>query len=222
MRGTFTFIDKLTFTFLKWKAVIESGRGAQLIGLFMWGLILGRMEFFTQLERFSRTRIKALWIALIASALLYGLQKFIYHLPADAFQPKGMAKWYLEKIIASYLSTAMMALSVLAFMQLYLWKTTGHFLHLLAPCSRISLSVYLTQSFVCVPLFYPFGLGWYETIGQTNSFLFSIAFYIVLIIVAHWWVKRFYYGPVEWIWRSATYMTTNVPFKRKAIEPSQQ
>lgn len=205
-------------TLAKWTALTETGRGVLLIGLFMWGLILGRIGFFTQLEKFAPTRIKALAISLILSVLIYGLQKFIYQLPADVFQPEGMAKWYLLKIIDTYLCIALMAVSILLFMQFYLWKPTRPVLNLLAPCGRISLSVYLTQSIVCIPLFYPFGLGWYETIGQTNSFLFAVAFYAVLIVIAHWWVKRFYYGPVEWLWRCATYMTTNIQFRRPAIK----
>ena len=194
---------------------VESGRGLQLIGLFIVGLILGRISFFTQPEKFAKARMKAVVIAIAAAALFFGLETYIKQLPADVLQEKGMAKMYLEQLIGSYSSTAIMASLLLLFMQFYLWQPTGKILNLLAPCGRISLSIYLVQAVIGVPLFYPFGLSLYETIGQTNSFLFGIAFYSLLIIVAHWWVKRFYYGPVEWVWRSATYMTTKVPFKKE-------
>ena len=196
---------------------VESGRGLQLIGLFIVGLILGRIGFFTQPEKFVRARVSALVIAIAAAATFSGLETYIKQLPADVLQEKGMAKMYLEQLVGAYSSTAIMASLLLLFMQLYLWQPTGKILNLLAPCGRISLSIYLIQAVIGVPLFYPFGLGWYEAIGQTNSFLFGIAFYSVLIVAAHWWVKRFYYGPVEWVWRSATYMTTRIPFKRKAV-----
>jgi uncharacterized protein len=201
----------------KWLFFVESGRGLQLIGLFIIGLILGRIGFFTQTEKFSTIRVKALVIAILASIVLFALESFIKQLPANSLQEQGMAKMYLEQLVGSYLSTAIMASLVLLFVQLYLWQRSGKLLNLLAPCGRISLSIYLIQSVIGVPLFYPFGLGLYETIGQTNSLLLGVAFYTVLIIVAHWWVKRFYYGPVEWLWRSATYMTTNVPFRRTTI-----
>jgi uncharacterized protein len=198
----------------KWLFFVESGRGLQLIGLFIIGLILGRIGFFTRPEKFSIIRIKALVIAVVASIVFLALEKFIQQLPANSLQEQGMAKMYLEQLVGSYLSTAVMASLVLLFVQCYLWQKSGKLLNLLAPCGRVSLSVYLIQSIVGVPLFYPFGLGLYKTIGQTNSLLLGIAFYTVLIIIAHWWVKRFYYGPVEWLWRSATYLTTRVPFKR--------
>lgn len=193
---------------------VESGRGLQLIGLFLIGLILGRIGFFTQPEKFSRSRTIAFIIAVIATVIFYGLETYLKQLPATFFQEKGMAKMYLEQLVGSYLSTTIMASLVLLFVQGYLWHRSGKLLTLLAPCGRVSLSIYLVQSLICVPLFYPYGLGWYKTIGQTNSFLFGVVFYGLLIVIAHWWVKRFYYGPCEWLWRSATYVTTQVPFKR--------
>ncbi len=103
---------------------------------------------------------------------------------------------------------------ILLFIQLYLWRPTGKLLNVLAPCGRVSLSIYLVQAVVGIPLFYPAGYGGYLTLGQTNSLLIGIVFYGLLIVFAHWWVKRFYYGPVEWVWRSATYLSLQVPFKR--------
>ncbi len=201
----------------KWLFFVESGRGIQLVGLFIVGLILGRIGFFTQTDRFVKTRAVALCIALAATTLFYLLENHLKQLPANVLQEEGMAKMYLEQIVGSYLSTAVMASLVLLFIQLYLWQRSGKLLNLLAPCGRISLSIYLVQAVVGIPLFYPAGFGGFQTLGQTNSLLIGIVFYGMLIAVAHWWVKRFYYGPVEWIWRSATYMTTKVPFRKNSI-----
>jgi uncharacterized protein len=198
----------------KWLFFVESGRGIQLVGLFIIGLILGRIGFFTQVERFAKARMVALGIALGATIVFFSAENYIKQLPADILQEKGMAKMYLEQLAGSYSSTAVMAAILLLFMQLYLWQPTGKMLNILAPCGRISLSIYLVQAVVGIPIFYPAGLGGYLTLGQTNSLLLGIAFYGLLIVIAHWWVKRFYYGPVEWLWRSATYMSTQVPFKR--------
>jgi uncharacterized protein len=198
----------------KWLYFVESGRGIQLVGLFIVGLLLGRIGFFTQLERFAKTRTIALCIALAATALFYCANEYLKQLPADFLQEKGMAKMYLEQITGSYLSTAVMASILLLFMQGYLWRPSGKILNVLVPCGRISLSIYLVQAVVGIPLFYPVGFGGYLSLGQNNSLLLGIAFYGLLIVIAHWWVKRFYYGPVEWLWRSATYLSIQVPFKR--------
>jgi uncharacterized protein len=212
--GTLATINGWQGLTAKWLYFVESGRGIQLVGLFILGLVLGRIGFFSRIDRFAAARSIALWVAIAASAIFYFLNDYIKQLPADIFQEKGMAKMYLEQIVGSYLSTAIMAAVLLAFMQCYLWQRATKLLNVLAPCGRISLSIYLVQSVVGIPLFYPVVYGGYLTLGQTNSLLIGIVFYGLLIAIAHWWVKRFYYGPVEWLWRSATYLTTQVPFKR--------
>jgi len=35
------------------------------------------------------------------------------------------------------------------------------------------------------------------------------------VLFAHLWFRGFFYGPLEWLWRAATYLTLNVPFVRK-------
>jgi len=36
---------------------------------------------------------------------------------------------------------------------------------------------------------------------------------ILQIPISHWWMKRFYYGPAEWLWRSLMYLKPQ-PMKR--------
>lgn len=201
--------------YAKWMFFVESGRGLQLVGLFLLGLVLGRIGFFTHAEKFVRQRRNALIVALLSSVLLYALNSYVQQLPASVFEQNTIAQWSITQTVSSYLSTAITASLVLLFIQCYHWQPATKFLNLLAPCGQISLTIYLLQSVIGVPLFYPFGLGWYETIGQTNSLVFGIVFYAALMLIAHLWVKRFYYGPVEWLWRSATYMTNSVPLVRR-------
>lgn len=68
---------------------VESGRGLQLIGLFLLGLVLGRIGFFTQVDKFERSRIKALGIALLAVIALYAADKYLAQLPDTFFRKKA-------------------------------------------------------------------------------------------------------------------------------------
>src|SRR5690606_20448396 len=212
--GTLATINGWQGLTAKWLYFVESGRGIQLVGLFILGLVLGRIGFFSRVDRFAAARSIALWVAIAASAIFYFLNDYIKQLPADIFQEKGMAKMYLEQIVGSYLSTAIMAAVLLAFMQCYLWQRAAKLLTVLSPCGRISLSIYLVQSVVGIPLLYPVVCGGYVSVGRTNSLLIGIVCYGLVIASAHWWVNRFYYGAVEWLGRSATYLTTQVPFNR--------
>jgi uncharacterized protein len=66
-----------------------------------------------------------------------------------------------------------------------------------------------------VPFFYGYGLGMHDKISQLNALLLGMAFFTLQVVFAHCWLKRFHYGPLEWLWRAATYLTTDVPFVKK-------
>ena len=84
----------------------------------------------------------------------------------------------------------------------------------LAPCGRMSLTIYVTQSLYGVPLFYGFGLGLYQGLGQVNALLLGLVLWVVQMLLARAWIEHFHYGPFEWTWRAATYGTLAVPWRR--------
>ena len=62
-------------------------------------------------------------------------------------------------------------------------------------------------------VFLPAGLGYMGHVGPVYYTLFGIGFFIIQIILSTIWLKYFNYGPVEWIWRSATYKKWQ-PFRK--------
>jgi uncharacterized membrane protein YeiB len=73
-----------------------------------------------------------------------------------------------------------------------------------APAGRMALTVYITQSLIGTLFFYGYGLGWYG-LGRAWQLVWCVAVYAVLLVLCHWWLKRFRYGPLEWLWRAITY-----------------
>jgi uncharacterized protein len=49
--------------------------------------------------------------------------------------------------------------------------------------------------------------------GGALGIALTIAIFLVQIPISHWWMKRFKYGPAEWLWRSMTYLKLQ-PMKR--------
>ncbi|QDP39761.1 DUF418 domain-containing protein [Radiobacillus deserti] len=70
---------------------------------------------------------------------------------------------------------------------------------------RMSLSNYLFQSVVSFFLYYSVGLGLYGEITPGISVLIVIIIFTLQVIGSKLWFRSFYYGPVEWIWKSLTY-----------------
>ena len=86
----------------------------------------------------------------------------------------------------------------------------------LAPCGRMSLTVYVSQSLYGVPMFYGFGLGLFQGFGQVNALALGLSLWALQMFIARVWMRRYHYGPLEWVWRAATYLSTDVPWRRKA------
>ena len=68
----------------------------------------------------------------------------------------------------------------------------------------MSLSNYLLQSLICSLLFYGYGLGLYGKVSYVVSISIVCLIYGLQIKFSHIWIKNFYFGPVQWVWRGLT------------------
>jgi uncharacterized protein len=76
----------------------------------------------------------------------------------------------------------------------------------LAGVGRLALTVYLTQTLIFTTLFYGYGFGQAYRLGPVAVTAWAVMIFAVQVIVCQWWLKRFRFGPVEWLWRSLTYL----------------
>lgn len=79
-------------------------------------------------------------------------------------------------------------------------------LALLAPAGRMALTNYLMQTVVCTFVFYGYGLGYFEQLPRAWQVPFVLALFALQVAASHWWLRRFRMGPMEWLWRAATYL----------------
>jgi uncharacterized protein len=76
----------------------------------------------------------------------------------------------------------------------------------LAPVGRMALTNYLTQSLCYVLIFYGYaGLGLLDRIGISVCIPLALAIFGAQIWFSGWWLRRFRFGPCEWLWRTLTY-----------------
>lgn len=87
------------------------------------------------------------------------------------------------------------------------WTTsTGRrLLQPLAPMGRMALSNYLAQSLVCTLVFNGYGFGAYQQLGRVWHIPFALALVATQAVFSRIWLQRFTMGPVEYLWRWATY-----------------
>jgi uncharacterized protein len=101
---------------------------------------------------------------------------------------------------------ASLATFYLCVVTLLFWRRPGRgVLAALAPMGRMGLTSYLSQSVFGIWLFYGIGLGLIGRIGLASGIALGLAFYVLQVFLSRWWLQRFSMGPVEWLWRTATW-----------------
>ncbi|NBD96258.1 MAG: DUF418 domain-containing protein [Gammaproteobacteria bacterium] len=78
-------------------------------------------------------------------------------------------------------------------------------LSFMAPAGRMALSNYLLQSLFWTWVFLGYGLGLWGQVPRAGQVLLALAFFALQVVLSHWWLGRFRFGPAEWLWRSLTY-----------------
>jgi uncharacterized protein len=64
---------------------------------------------------------------------------------------------------------------------------------------------YLMQSLICTTLFYGYGFGLFGRLGYAEQLLVVLAVWALQLVISPIWLRSFYFGPMEWVWRSLTY-----------------
>lgn len=198
-----------------------NSRGYITLALFIFGLIVGRLRFFEEVLIKQRRNI----ILLIGFSGAFAITKLIVNFApieilnfrmilTPGFIPSpGMLLITTINDISVVLFSAALALG---FIVLYQLKSIGRYLDVLSPYGRMALTNYEMQGILGAILFYTWGFGSiFGSWGITEVFVLGLVLYTLQAIFSKYWLKYFQYGPLEWFWRSATYLKKQ-PFARKS------
>lgn len=108
--------------------------------------------------------------------------------------------------LPNYFGSVLMALGHVGLVMLL--AVTGTLRRLMgrfAAVGRMALTNYLMHSVILTTVFYGYGLGLYGQVPRIWQMAIVAAVIGFQLIVSSWWLGRFRFGPVEWLWRSLTY-----------------
>lgn len=180
----------------------EHGRLMQTAALFIFGMLIGRMQVFVYSVKNMKFWGMALVVALLGYFPLAGLAPM---LPAYIENP---AMLFSANLITTSLSKFFFMLIMLSAIVLvfYSFPKVERFLMKLAPYGRMSLTNYLSQSVIGAVVFYGWGLGLYDDMSTTTSFVFGIGLFVAQLLFCQWWMKSHKQGPLEYLWKKATWI----------------
>jgi len=72
----------------------------------------------------------------------------------------------------------------------------------LASTGRMAFTNYLAQTLICCFIFYGYGLGYHGYLDRWEQGLVVLGIWALQLFSSQWWLTRFRYGPMEWLWRS--------------------
>jgi uncharacterized protein len=176
--------------------------GWQILGLFLVGAWFARSGAIARPAEFSVLYARLRWVALPVGLAMV--------LAACAISPTvDFARSDLPATAAMGLFTVggtLMALGYLAWIQRGLQSTLARRLMWLAPAGRMALTNYLLQTVVCSWIFSGWGLGYFEQLPRAWQVPFVAVFFTGQVLLSQAWLARFRMGPMEWLWRAATYL----------------
>jgi uncharacterized protein len=174
-----------------------------IFAMFLLGLWAGKQRILQDSGGHRRllrwTALLGFILGLMLNAVFVGLMVWPQAVPADWLGSVRVGARTLG-------APALMLFYLSAILLLYQRPSWQRRLGVLAPLGRTALSSYIGQSLFCTLVFYGYGLGLYGQVGPAFGLLLTVLIYAVQIRLSAWWLGRFRFGPLEWLWRSLTYL----------------
>lgn len=197
--ANFTWLDWLAGTMMLSWIIYALGR-------FALGAAIGRSGVLDDIPKFVPLLRRIAWIAIPAGLAFGALIRLLY---TGQWEPLGESDGLrtLAKIMRSpaalLLAAGYCAAVVVALQRRWGRRAFGLF----APVGRMALTNYLAQGLIYAFVLYGMGpgLGLVGKIGSFAVLLICIAFFAFQVAFSHWWLARYRFGPMEWLWRALTY-----------------
>lgn len=182
---------------------VENSRLFQTAALFMFGMLLGRKEYFVKSDQSVQFWKKAFFFSIISFIPLYLCKTYI-----PGMIESNAMKMPVKILLPSLANFMFIGFLISGFTLLW-FKSGGYkFQRLLVPYGRMTLTNYIGQSIMGAVIYYGYGLGLYKYIGATASLFVAIGIFCIQLLFSRWWLSMFRQGLLEYLWRKGTWIGT--------------
>lgn len=179
------------------------------------GLMLVGMALF-KLGVFSGKRPARLYWGMIGIALIIGIPITLYGTRSDFatgwdfrycfFFGAQFNYWASLLVSSGWVGAMMLASKATALLPLT---------RRLAAVGRMAFTNYIMHSVFCTTIFYGHGFGLFGRVERLEQFAIVLVIWTIQLVLSPIWLRYFFFGPLEWLWRSLTYLRWE-PFRRYA------
>lgn len=175
--------------------------GWETLPLMLIGMAIYRFGFFSGgVSRGALLRWG--WIATVLGALAHLAIGLV--IKADGFSFYGTQAAFIGM---GALPRLVMTLGYAALLSAYAPSATGWLGERVRAAGRAAFTNYLGTSIAMTLVFHGWALGLFGQLNRPQLYVVVVIAWVVMLAWSKPWLERFNYGPLEWLWRSATYRT---------------
>jgi uncharacterized protein len=187
-----------------WKHALPSELFAiYALFLFLLGLWVYRSGIVERLGEYKPVLKRVCAVCLPLGIALNVLVVVANGMPKFAGHPTVWA--YISNVLdlpAAHVLSAGYASGLAVLIQSATWR---RLLTPFAAVGRMALTDYLTQSVLCTLFYYSYTTGLYGRVGPAMGLIPTVVLYGSQVVFSNWWLSKYRFGPMEWLWRGMTY-----------------
>ena len=209
-----------------WKALankfeyqITSGRLIVTLGFFLLGMYTGRQRWFENLDTVRPLLRKICKTCGVGFGILVLVAFSVFILDQSLglqFQKSQWSGWFYG-MLAGFFNSALTIFYITGLTVLMYKSRWQKLLYPLATVGKMGLTSYLMQTFFGLLLFYSFGLQLFVVTTPAINALLAVVIFALQTMLSKWWLSNFNYGPVEWFWRSLTFLKFQPIVRRQVV-----
>lgn len=196
--GTYREIVRFSWNELPYLLPLHEYVLPRTLGLFMVGILAWRSGVLTQPHRHRSLLLIVAGSGLIAGTLM-GTPGWL----------QAITPWTVTAVGWSCLANASGILMALGYgsavIALVEFTAAKRVLRVFAPLGRMAFTNYLLQSVIFAEIFFGYGLGYFGRLGVAEALCLGITVYACQAAFSAVWLRRYRFGPIEWLWRTLMY-----------------
>jgi uncharacterized protein len=175
--------------------------------LFYWwglwretGLMLVGIAFF-KTGVFSAARSRSFYWKLIGVAVFIGIPITIYGTYRDFASGWDFQYSFFSGMQINHWASILVALGWIGVVMFFFPSNAR-----LAAVGRMAFTNYIMQTVICTTIFFGHGFGLYGKVERVWQFAIVVVVWLLQLSICPIWLRYFRFGPLEWVWRSLTYL----------------
>ncbi len=142
----------------------------------------------------------------IIVGFLFGLPIIVFGILQSSLHDFDFISRFLVDSQYNYFASVLISMAYVGLVMLVCQsRKLSRFRARLSAVGRMALTNYLLQTVIGVAIFYGYGFALFGQIDRFNLWWFILGIWILQMLLSTWWLSRFQFGPVEWLWRTLTY-----------------